>query len=240
MESFLTIYQEAGWFLSKNSTGFERKKFSTNIFNWSDWEHFLSFKVFCKEWKRWKSLGERFGEYGGWGKKDQLKVNIFSSMILAECGLALSWRSSKFLLLTSRGNFLRKILCTRCCGWEYMSELSVWFKNSIWKYETTNITPTWSSTFWVGVRVKVHPFQSTAFCVEHYHNRPIFRHLKNASFLCLERSLVAMDAQFSLFVSLRVWGIPVTFWPLVRDFKTGYVLVQTRDCGNESHELSEK
>ena len=89
---------------------------------------------------KWKSLGARFGEYGGWGRTDQPKSNIFYWMILAKCGLALSWRSSTFLLLIIMGHFLRRFLCTCCSSWKYTSALSVWFwfKYSKW------ITSWWS------------------------------------------------------------------------------------------------
>ena len=55
-----------------------------------DLEKILSFKVFCRKQKRWKSLSARSGKYSGWGRTDQPKFNIFSSMILAEYGLVLS------------------------------------------------------------------------------------------------------------------------------------------------------
>ena len=36
------------------------------------------------------------GEYGGWGRTDQPKSNIFSCAILTECGLMLSEKLNVF------------------------------------------------------------------------------------------------------------------------------------------------
>ena len=49
----------------------------------------LKLKNFSKD----KSLA---GEYGELGRIDQPNTNIFSSVILAECGLGLSWRRTMF------------------------------------------------------------------------------------------------------------------------------------------------
>ena len=120
----------------------------------------LSFRAFCREWKRWKSLGTRFGEYGGWGGRDQPKSNIFSSMVLVECGLSLSRRSTAFLKLMNVGCFFRGFSCIHCSCWEYKSALSIWLqlKNSKWiipwwSYHTHGITfLPWSSAFVVDWR----------------------------------------------------------------------------------------
>ena len=62
---------------------------------------FVSFRA----WKRWKSLCAKSGECGRWSETDQPKFNIFSCMNLVECGFALSWRSTRFLRLTSMRHF---------------------------------------------------------------------------------------------------------------------------------------
>ena len=69
-------------------------------------------------------------------EQTSLKSNIFFCVILAECGLALSWRNTLFLLLMSAIRFLARF--SFC--WELKSVLSVWlgFKNSKW------IIPWWS------------------------------------------------------------------------------------------------
>ena len=44
--------------------------------------HFLLFKASCWDEKRWKSLGARSSEYGGWGRIDQPNSNIFPAWYL--------------------------------------------------------------------------------------------------------------------------------------------------------------
>ena len=48
---------------------------------------FLSFRGFWREWKRWKSLSTRSGEYGGWGRTDHSKSNIFPARFLPNVAL---------------------------------------------------------------------------------------------------------------------------------------------------------
>ena len=113
-------------------------------------------------------------------------------MVLAECSFALSRGSITFLLLMSTRFFLRRFLCTHCSCWEYKSALSVWllFKNLKWiilrwSHHTHSITfLLWSSTF--GVAVEIHHCQSTAFCIEHCHKRPMI-FLRNRLFFYLEK-----------------------------------------------------
>ena len=111
LEYELAYYDSAVHRLNNYTTrtppfGFELKKFSSNVFIWSSAKSFLLFRTFCWELKRWKSLGARSGEYGGWGRTDQLESNIFFNVILAECGNTLKWRSTTFLLLMSARCFL--------------------------------------------------------------------------------------------------------------------------------------
>ena len=61
--------------------------------------------------------------YKSW--KDQPKFNIFSCMILTECSLALSQKSTMFFQLMSTRHFLKRFSCTHFCSWEYKSALSV-------------------------------------------------------------------------------------------------------------------
>ncbi len=61
---------------------------------------------------------------------EQTNLNlIFSRVILVECDLALSWRSTTFLLLSV---FLEVHLFTHCSCWDNKSAMSIWswLKNS--------------------------------------------------------------------------------------------------------------
>ena len=104
-----------------NSASFDPKKFSTKIFTWFYRESFLSFRAFCREWKRLKSLGSRFGKYSGKSRTDQTKSNIFSVWFLLNVALCYRRGAQDFLLLISKGRFLRRFSCTQCSCWEYKS-----------------------------------------------------------------------------------------------------------------------
>ncbi len=55
----------------------------------------LELSIPCKIVKmleKWKSVGERFGKYGWWGRISIPKLFNFVCVTLATCGRALSWR----------------------------------------------------------------------------------------------------------------------------------------------------
>ena len=89
---------------------------------------------------------KKSSEYGGWERTNQAKSNIYSRVILAECGLELLSKSTFFLLLTSVGYFLG-FWCVSSGSWKNKSMLRVWlgFKNSKgiilrWSRRTHSIT----------------------------------------------------------------------------------------------------
>ena len=89
--------------------------------------------------KRYKLLDASSCEYSRWGKTDHSKPNIFSCMILAECGTILLRRSTVFFLLTTAGHFLRRFSSSHCSCWDYKSALNVWLQFKDWKW----IIPLW-------------------------------------------------------------------------------------------------
>ena len=94
-ELALAFCQVACWILSSKIQLFSGLRSFQQMFSPNLLENFyLSFRVFCRERKRWKSPDD---EYGGWGWTVQPKFNIFSCVILAECGFVLSWKNT-FLL----------------------------------------------------------------------------------------------------------------------------------------------
>ncbi len=75
--------------------------------------------------KKWKSIGERSGEYGGWGKIAILKLFNYVCVILAKFGRALSWRWIGPFLLTKAGCFSYNFLYISCNCWRYFKAVIV-------------------------------------------------------------------------------------------------------------------
>ena len=116
-ESPLAIYQVAYWFHASKIQLMSSTRSFLCFYQSFLRKFFLSFRAFCSEHKRWKSLGARSGKYSGEGRMNLLKSHIFSCVILVECGFALLQRSTTFLRLTiaqSAGT----VEYTDCCSAE--------------------------------------------------------------------------------------------------------------------------
>ena len=104
-----------------------------------------------------------------------------------------------FLLLINVESFLWRYSRTHCCSWEYKSALSVW----LWFKNLKEIVPWWSHNthctlllFHKEIQMSIHcPFSSAVMII-----------LRNGSFLCLERRLVTLNMQSSLFFSKKKEG----------------------------------
>ena len=173
-------------------------------------------------------------------KQTNLNPVVFSAKFLLN--VTLCYHGTTFLLLTSVRCFL-KFSCPHCGCWEYKFTLNVWLqsKNSKWimtrwSYYThsINFLP-WNSTFGVGCRnsfLSIHCLLQWKLSWNIHFSSPVMIFLRNKSFLCLERRLVTIDMQSSLFFSLGVWGTQtpslLTFLILIKVRKSSW-------CGFISH-----
>ena len=91
----------------------------------------------------------------------------------------------------------------------------LWFKSSKpiipgWFYNTSSlIFLLWNSPFGVGGRdssLSTYGLFALNIIIKDSFSSPVMIFLSHRSFICLERWLVAMDMQSSLFFLLRVWG----------------------------------
>lgn len=98
-----------------------RKAFSVSLRSLK----FFPLKKLSKCLNKWKSVGERSGEYGGCGSVSYFNSWSFLRVGIAICGLALSWRRIGPFRFTNAGQRFCNFLCILSISWQYVSAVIV-------------------------------------------------------------------------------------------------------------------
>ena len=122
---------------------------------------------FCKKlwrcFKKWQSVDERSGEYGGQNKILQLSLSNFRNIGCVTCGQALSWRRIGPFLLISAGCRHCSFQCISSICWAYLSDVMVllgfrglqWIKQAADYQRMTGHYPSFGASFVLGTALEL-------------------------------------------------------------------------------------